>query len=114
MKPRNPSLWVDSVLELSGRDNTLGSVVEAIVQDPCESLASSNCLTLLHGRNYGGNSSYVNNEGPLLQSSGQSSWLQTQRSLVLFPTLPDVRISESERGPPSLVRIIGEPLERKK
>jgi hypothetical protein len=38
-------------------------------------------------------------------SNNQSSWLQTQRSRVRFPGLPDFQSSsESRRGPLSLVR----------
>jgi hypothetical protein len=36
--------------------------------------------------------------GPPLWSSGQSSWLQTQRSRVRFPTLPDFLSSCEEVG----------------
>jgi hypothetical protein len=51
---------------------------------------------------------------PPLLSSGQSSWLQIQRSRVLFPALLDfLRSIGSGRGPLSLVRIIEELLERK-
>jgi hypothetical protein len=32
---------------------------------------------------------YFKFSGPLLWSSGQSTWLQIQRSRVLFPALPD-------------------------
>jgi hypothetical protein len=38
-------------------------------------------------------------EGPPLWSSGQSSWLQAQRTRVRFPALPDVlRSSGSGTG----------------
>jgi hypothetical protein len=50
---------------------------------------------------------------PPLWSSGQSSWLQIQRSLVRFPALPDFWVVVGpERGPLSLVSIIEELLER--
>jgi hypothetical protein len=37
-------------------------------------------------------------KGPLLWSSGQSFWLQIQRSLVRFPALPDFLSSGSGMG----------------
>jgi hypothetical protein len=45
----------------------------------------------------------------------QSSWLQTKRSRVRFPELPDSLSSSGsgERGPLSLVSIIEKLLERK-
>ena len=47
-----------------------------------------------------------------LWSSGQSFWLQIQRSRVRFPALPDfLSSSVSGRGPLSLVRSIEELLE---
>jgi hypothetical protein len=47
-----------------------------------------------------------------LWSSSQSSWLQTQRSRVPIPPLPDfLKIVGVERGPFSRVRIIEELLE---
>ena len=49
---------------------------------------------------------------PPLWSSGQSFWLQIQRSRVRFPALPDFLSSSGlERGPLSLVRSIEELLE---
>jgi hypothetical protein len=46
----------------------------------------------------------------LLWSSGQRSWLQTQRTRVRFPALPDFfwEVVGLERGPLSLVRITEE------
>jgi hypothetical protein len=47
-------------------------------------------------------------------SSGQSSWLQMQRSCVRFPALPDfLEVVGLERGPLSLVRITEELLQWK-
>ena len=47
-----------------------------------------------------------------LWSSGQSFWLQIQRSRVRFPALPDFLSSKGlERGPLSLVRSIEDLLE---
>ena len=52
------------------------------------------------------------NKGPPLWSSGQSFWLQIQRSRVRFPALPDfLSSSGSGRGPLSLVRSIEDLLE---
>jgi hypothetical protein len=49
-----------------------------------------------------------------LWSSGQSSWLQIQRSRVRFPALPGFsKVKDLERCPLSLVRIIEELLEWK-
>jgi hypothetical protein len=49
-----------------------------------------------------------------LWSSGQSSWLRTQRSRVRFPALPNFLSAVSlERGPLSLVRTNEKLLERK-
>jgi hypothetical protein len=51
--------------------------------------------------------------GPLLWSSGQSSWIQIQRFRLQFPALSDfLRISGLERGPLSLVSTIEELLGR--
>jgi hypothetical protein len=50
---------------------------------------------------------------PPLWSSGQSFWLQIQRSQVRFPALPDF-LRSLERGPLSLVRTIEELLEWEK
>jgi hypothetical protein len=48
-----------------------------------------------------------------LWSSGQSSWLQIEKSRVRFQALPDfVRNSGSGTGPLNLVRITGEALKR--
>ena len=58
-----------------------------------------------------GNSRGIVSHGPPLWSSGQSVWLQTQRSRVRFPALPDFLSSGLERGPLSLVRSIEEILE---
>jgi hypothetical protein len=56
----------------------------------------------------------MNIKGPPLFYSGQSSWLQIQRSRVRFPALPDFRRTVVlERGPPSLVSTTEELLERK-
>jgi hypothetical protein len=53
-------------------------------------------------------------DGPPLWSSGQSFWLQIQRTRIRFPALPDfLRSKGLERGPLSLVRIIEELPERK-
>jgi hypothetical protein len=50
---------------------------------------------------------------PLLWSSGQSSWLQIQRSRVRFPALPEFwEVVGLERGPLSLVSTIEELLGR--
>jgi hypothetical protein len=55
----------------------------------------------------------VNLLRPLLFSSGESSWLQTQRSRVRFPALPDfVRSSGSGTSPLSLVTTTEELLGR--
>jgi hypothetical protein len=44
---------------------------------------------------------------PPLWYSGQSFWIQIQRSRIRFPALPDfLRSRGSERGPLRLVRII--------
>jgi hypothetical protein len=53
--------------------------------------------------------------GPPLWSSGQSCWLQIQRSRVRFPALPNffLEVVCLERGPLSLVRITEELLEWK-
>jgi hypothetical protein len=52
--------------------------------------------------------------GLLLWSSGQSSWLQIQRSRVRFSVLPDFwKVVGLERGPLSLVSTTEELLERK-
>ena len=52
------------------------------------------------------------NGRPPLWSSGQSFWLQIQRSRVRFPALPDFLSSNgSGTGPLSLVRSIEELLE---
>jgi hypothetical protein len=54
------------------------------------------------------------NIGPSLWSSGQSSWLQIQRSWVRFPVLPYFwEVVRLERGPLSLVKIIEELFQRK-
>jgi len=51
-------------------------------------------------------------DGPPLWSSGQSFWLQIQRSRVRFPALPDfLSSSGSGTGPLSLVRSTEELLE---
>jgi hypothetical protein len=51
-------------------------------------------------------------ERPPLWSSGQSSWLQIQRSRVRFRALPDfLRSTGLQQGPLSLVRTIEELLE---
>jgi hypothetical protein len=48
-------------------------------------------------------------KGPPLWSSGQSSWLQSQRSRVRFPALSDFwKVVGLEQGPLSLVSIIEE------
>jgi hypothetical protein len=55
-------------------------------------------------------------DGPPLWSSGQTSCLQSQRSWVRFPALPDFLCSSGvglERGPLSFVRINEELFERK-
>ena len=53
----------------------------------------------------------ITNVWPPLWSSGQSLWLQIQRSRVRFPALPDLVVVGLERGPLSLVRSIEELLE---
>jgi hypothetical protein len=53
------------------------------------------------------------NTGPPLWSSGQSLWLQIQRSRVRFPALVVWVVVGLERGPLSLVRSIEELLESK-
>jgi hypothetical protein len=57
----------------------------------------------------------VPTSGSLLWSSGHSSWLQTQKSRVRFPALPDfLSSSESGTGPTqTLARINEVLLERK-
>jgi hypothetical protein len=51
-------------------------------------------------------------KGPPVWSSGQSSWLQIQRSRVRFPALPDIpEILDLERGLLSLVMITEELVE---
>jgi hypothetical protein len=62
-------------------------------------------LTALRMTNLYGNSYYKminlsiqDTQGPTLWSSGQSSWLEIERSRVRFPTLPDFLYSGSGTG----------------
>jgi hypothetical protein len=52
-------------------------------------------------------------DGPPLWSSGQTSWLLTERSRVRFPELPDILSRVWNRAHSALVRINEELLERK-
>ena len=80
-----------------------------MIRNPCQYYSSDQIKNSVMG---GKCKIYVERKWPPLWSSGQSFWLQIQRSRVQFPALPDFLSSNgSGTGPLSLVRSIEELLE---